>query len=285
MGTWLAWGTATFARRLRREPAVREPRTLALLDDCRAVVGTNAPLKLVETDQVDSPALFGFRRLILLPPAGTIRCLKPSELRHVFLHELAHMRRGDMLLNWLTTFLQALHWFNPVIWFAFARMRADREMACDAMALDRGGSIDRSAYGATILKLVSGLNSTPPAPGLVGISERKTNLKRRIRMIASHWKPRRGSFLAVMILVTLGLVSLTDARATREVEEPEGDRNGETVLLDSEHEEAPAMDTGRDPNPFATPAFLRASDGDTIRAIQSSSTKSSSTRIGTGSTS
>jgi bla regulator protein blaR1 len=196
MGTWLAWGTATFARRLRREPAVREPRTLALLDDCRAVVGTNAPLKLVETDQVDSPALFGFRRLILLPPAGTIRCLKPSELRHVFLHELAHMRRGDMLLNWLTTFLQALHWFNPVIWFAFARMRADREMACDAMALDRGGSIDRSAYGATILKLVSGLNSTPPAPGLVG----------------------------------------------------------------------------------ATPAFLRASDGDTIRAIQSSSTKSSSTR-------
>jgi beta-lactamase regulating signal transducer with metallopeptidase domain len=239
MGTWLAWGTATFARRIRCEPAVREPRTLALLDDCRAVMGTSAPLKLVETDQVDSPALFGFRRLILLLPTGTIRRLKPSELRHVFLHELAHMRRGDVLLNWLTTFLQVLHWFNPVIWFAFARMRADREMACDAMALERGGSSDRAAYGATILKLVSGLNSTRPAPGLVGISERKTNLKRRIRMIASHRKPRRGSFLAMMILVTLGLVSLTDARATREVEEP-GDAGNRVVTKNKEAAETVA---------------------------------------------
>ena len=229
LGARLAWGATRLARRTRREPRVRDPGALALLEECRTTMGVRLRLKLAETDQVDSPALFGFWRLNLLLPPGTIRHLNRAELRHVFLHELAHVRRGDVLLNWLTTLLQVVYWFNPVIWFAFARMRADREMACDAMALDRAGSTDRAAYGATILKLVNGLQSTRPTPGLVGISEGKSNLKRRIRMIASHRNPRRGSFLAAMILVTLALVSLTDARATLEVGESEDAGNGAAI--------------------------------------------------------
>jgi beta-lactamase regulating signal transducer with metallopeptidase domain len=240
----LAWGTATFARRIRHEPAVRDDRTLELFTECREVIGTRAPVKLVETDLVDSPALFGFRRLNLLLPMGTMRCLTPVELRHVFLHELAHVRRGDVLLNWLTTVLQVLHWFNPVIWFAFARMRADREEACDALALAHGASSERAAYGATVLKLVSGLGSTRPAPGLVGISEGKSNLKHRIRMIASHRNPRRGSFLAALILLTLGLVSLTDARATRDMEEPGGVESQEAAESVPEAESSHPLEAG-----------------------------------------
>lgn len=234
----LAWGTANLARRTRCESPVRDPGALALLEECRAIMGTRVRLKLAETDQVDSPALFGFWRLNLLLPPGTLRHLNRAELRYVFLHELAHVRRGDVLLNWLITLLQVVYWFNPVIWFAFARMRADREMACDAMALARAGATERAAYGATILKLVSGLRSTRPAPGLVGISEGKSNLERRIRMIASHRNPSRGSFLAIMILVTLALVSLTDARATREMAEPEEAGNEVTVSFGSETDEA-----------------------------------------------
>jgi hypothetical protein len=153
---------------------------------------------------------------------------------------------GDVLLNWLTTLLQVLHWFNPVIWFAFARMRADREEACDALALARGASNDRAAYGATILKLVSGLGSTRPAPGLVGISEGKSNLKHRIRMITSHRNPRRGSFLAVMILLTLSLVSLTDARATRDLEETGGVESQEAAESVPEEESSDPLEPGFD---------------------------------------
>ena len=106
-----------------------------LLEASRRVIGTRRAPVLVETDAVDSPALFGLLRPKLLLPTGLIRRLDESELRHVFLHELAHLRRHDVLLNWLAALLQIIHWFNPMIWFGFARMRADREFACDALAL------------------------------------------------------------------------------------------------------------------------------------------------------
>jgi bla regulator protein blaR1 len=194
-----------FTRRVRKEPTVMNPEVLALFRECRRDMGARIPVTLIETNDVDSPALFGFWRLNLLLPPPTIRRLSRAELRHVFFHELAHVRRGDVILNWLATLIQILHWFNPVIWFALARMRADREIACDALALERGGSQDRTAYGATILKLVSGLGSARPAPGLAGISEGRSNLKRRIRMIAVNRQPRRRPWLAATILIVPGV--------------------------------------------------------------------------------
>jgi beta-lactamase regulating signal transducer with metallopeptidase domain len=212
----------TFWFRIRNEPALTDPRPLELFDECRRLMGTRVSPVLVETDEVDGPALFGLVRLRLLLPPGTTRHLTGHELRHVFLHELAHVRRHDVLLNWLATLLQILHWFNPILWFGFGRMRADRELACDAMALARGELIDRNAYGATLLKLVSGLAPARTARGLVGISENQSHLKQRIRLIVDHRKPARWSMLAgASILLALASVSLTDARATREPVEPE----------------------------------------------------------------
>jgi len=50
---------------------------------------------------------------------------------------LAHLKRRGIYLGWLTSLLQILHWFSPIIWFAFYRMRADWELACDALVLTR----------------------------------------------------------------------------------------------------------------------------------------------------
>jgi beta-lactamase regulating signal transducer with metallopeptidase domain len=64
---------------------------------------------------------------------GFLRSFSTEELRFVFLHELAHVRRRDILMSWLMALLQVVHWFNPLVWFAFSRWRADRELACDAL--------------------------------------------------------------------------------------------------------------------------------------------------------
>ncbi len=110
--------------------------------------------------------------------------------------------------------MQIVHWFNPVLWFGLKRMCGERELA-------RGGSVDSKACGATILKLVKGLGRTRTAPGLVGISTGKVQLKRRIRMIATYRRPTHGSMtVRALLLLGLGLVSLTDARAMREEAAP-----------------------------------------------------------------
>jgi Tol biopolymer transport system component len=137
----------------------------------------------------------------------------PEEMRYVFLHELAHLRRHDIYLGWLTSLLQVLHWFNPLVWFAFYRMRADRELACDALVLTRTGQDKSHEYGGAILGLVRRFSRSRRLPAMAGIIENRSQLKRRIAMIAQfknnsyRWSP-----LPVLLIVAIGCTSLSDMR-------------------------------------------------------------------------
>jgi beta-lactamase regulating signal transducer with metallopeptidase domain len=106
----------------------------------------------------------------------------------VFLHELAHVKRHDIALGWLTAFLQVLHWFNPLVWLAFHRMRSNRELACDALMLSRTQGEGTQDYGRAIVSLLEHFSVPQPLPGLAGILESKSQLKRRIAMITQFQK-------------------------------------------------------------------------------------------------
>jgi ankyrin repeat protein len=201
-----------FLRRLGKPGLVSHPPTLAPLKSCQAELGVNQKIRLAETGLVQSPALYGFFRPTLLLPMGTMGRFSVAELRHIFLHEMAHVKRGDPGLVWLVSLGQILHWFNPVLWFVFRRMAADRELACDELALLRAGERESRAYGETILKLVELCSRPAAVPALMGILEGNGQMTRRILMIA-RFKPRpRWSLLAVLLLLAVGLVTLTDAQ-------------------------------------------------------------------------
>jgi beta-lactamase regulating signal transducer with metallopeptidase domain len=185
---------------------------LAIFEDCKSNMQVRRTVVLLETEAVQSPALYGLFRLQLLLPKGMSDGFSEAELRHIFLHELAHVKRGDMWLNWLVTVLQILHWFNPVIWFAFARLRADRELACDELALIHSGEADGQNYGQTVLKLLENLSRSKPSPGLVGIVEDRRQMASRLKMIAAFRLPSKWSKLAVVLLLGLGLIGLTGAQ-------------------------------------------------------------------------
>ncbi len=208
----LAWGNYLFALQLRRRPRISAPSVLAVLEECRERIGLRRPLTLVEAPELDSPALFGCFRLKLLLPEKMIERFSLAELRHVFLHELAHVRRGDAAVNWLTTILQTLHWFNPVLWFAFHRMRADRELACDELALTHAREAESKPYGQTVIRVLEGFTQPTAIPGLVGILEDKKQIKRRITMIAQFKKTSGGPVAALALVALLGCVSLTDGK-------------------------------------------------------------------------
>jgi beta-lactamase regulating signal transducer with metallopeptidase domain len=88
---------------------VTEGKVLDLLEDCKEEMGVRTPLTLVETPSVSSPSLLGFIRPRLLLPPGLTQSFSAVELRYVFLHELAHLKRSDIALNWLISFVLVLH--------------------------------------------------------------------------------------------------------------------------------------------------------------------------------
>lgn len=210
-----------FNRELARASAPFRPEPQRLLDECRREFGVSRPIELLKTEAVQSPALCGLLRLRLLLPGGLGGQFAASELRYIFLHEMAHVKRGDLWLNWLVTALQILHWFNPLLWFGFARLRADRELACDELALLHAGDHTGTAYGETMVKLMECLSRPAAIPGLVGILEDKQQMRRRILMIVNFRRPSRWSALAVILIAAIAATALTDAQTN----EPAGRRN------------------------------------------------------------
>ena len=214
MAMRLGIGCYGLSSRVCRQRPITASSVLNLLEDCKEDMQIHIPIDVVMSPVVKTPALLGFIRPRLLLPERMLEIFSEAELRHVFLHELAHLKRGDVFVNWVINMLQVLHWFNPLIWLAFARLRAEREVACDALALMVNKRQQREDYGETIIKLVEFSSQSNWLPGAVGILEAKGGLKRRIRMIAAFDRSAyRWSALAVMVLLVLCASTLTDARS------------------------------------------------------------------------
>jgi bla regulator protein BlaR1 len=105
----------TFWRKVKTAQKVTDAQTLALFDGCRKRMGVSKPMPLAETQHVKSPALYGFFRPTLLLPANVMRHFSLAEQRHIFLHELAHVKRCDLAVHWVATGFRLLHWFNPLL--------------------------------------------------------------------------------------------------------------------------------------------------------------------------
>jgi bla regulator protein BlaR1 len=207
--------TRALRRRLARGVAIdatTHPAVIRLLDECRDALHVRRRVRLSATDAVGSPSLYGWLRPVLLLPAGLVESFPPEQLRHVLLHELAHLRRSDVLVNWIITAAHALHWFNPLVRLAVSRLAEERELACDALALEHLRDHERAAYGGTVLQLLDRLRASSPVPALVGMTANPQQLKRRILMIAKFRKPSPFSALFGLLVCAAALVTLTDAR-------------------------------------------------------------------------
>ncbi len=98
--------------------------------------------------------LAGLLRPALLLPQGDTT---GEELGFSLLHELTHFRRRDIWLKTLALWVNALHWFNPLMWYMVRLVERDTELACDEDALRRLPPEDYAAYGQTILNAVARL--------------------------------------------------------------------------------------------------------------------------------
>jgi beta-lactamase regulating signal transducer with metallopeptidase domain/thiol-disulfide isomerase/thioredoxin len=253
----LVWGHFRFSSRLAQHAPVREAAILRLVEDCSHALGVRQPIAVIETAEIWSPAVCGFWRKTLLLPDGVFERFSSEELRHIFLHELAHVKRRDVEVNWLVGLLQILHWFNPVLWLAFARMRADREIATDALALVHVGSNANARYGETIVRVVEHLLSTAAQPGLVGIAESKAQLKERIRAIARSGASKPWRWMASGVAVVLAGVGLTGAQQSHQA--PATGASGSPINLESS-------------TPTADQTLLRTNQGVFVLRVSDSAT-------------
>ncbi|MBI5094457.1 MAG: M56 family metallopeptidase [Candidatus Hydrogenedentes bacterium] len=200
-------------RQTRRYEVIADASILALLARCKRRLTIHTPVTLLAASDAAGPALLGYFRPRVLLPRRTLLPASRSHLRFVLLHELAHLKRRDILTGWAIHVLLSVHWFNPILWWAKRRCTADRELACDAEVLSVLGRDERRAYGHALLDQVMSGPFAARSPGLAGVLEGTTTVERRIAMIAEFRAPSLGSALAGLALLTvLGATALTDAQ-------------------------------------------------------------------------
>jgi beta-lactamase regulating signal transducer with metallopeptidase domain len=190
-------------RRLRSEWLPAGPPLLRLVEWCRNELGIRRSVRVCLVAWLRGPAVFNWRRPVILLPESMASELDERSMRHVVLHELAHVRRGDLGMNLVLVVLQAVHWFNPVLWLVFRRMRADRELAADELSMACLEPSEARAYGATLIRAVelrAGFRSSRVALGMVG---GKACFRRRIQAVARFDATRRGVLMGRVALVAL----------------------------------------------------------------------------------
>jgi hypothetical protein len=107
---------------------------------------------------------------------------------------------------------EALAQFNPLVWYAFRRLRAERELFCDTLVMARLQPPDRALYGSMLLRLAAQLSGSNAPPTLVPILQHKPEIHRRIHMIAKY-KSTPWLLSGAFTLLLIALAGITFTRA------------------------------------------------------------------------
>ena len=181
--------------------------------------------------EIASPFVLGlFRPRIYLPFS-----LENGERELVLAHECAHITAGDHIIKPLGWLLLAAHWYNPLVWLAYALFCRDIELACDERVV-RGLSLsDRADYSQALLDLSrprGGVRACPLAFG-------ESSVKGRVKSVLCYKKPAFWLvLLAVVVCVGAAVCFLTDPK---EEAEPVDDGDGGVVISARLEENFPAQ--------------------------------------------
>lgn len=203
-------------------------------------IGLHQSPRLAVSPEVDSPQVVGLLRPTILLPLE--EHLSDEDLDLALMHELAHVRRGDLVLGWIPALARALFFFHPLVHLAVREYALCREAACDALVVSRGGTVAKT-YGRLLLRL-----GVAPHPhhALPGASPTFHSLKRRLLMLAqandSH--PRVLTWCLVAAIAAVGVFPWRVVAA----------RQGTTTAASRFYVPAPAPATPATPPTPAAPA-------------------------------
>lgn len=225
-------------RRLAKEETLlplEHSRIMKVYKHSLQTLGIHTRIELKITRQVSSPALFGLFKPTILLPSHLVGFMSDKELSHVLIHELTHFKSKDIAVNLWAASVLCLHWFNPLVWHALARMRADQELACDAAALKSIGYQHRNEYASSLLKIleIGAASSLISSRIKVNFFGYKKQIKRRILMIKSAAKYKRSSFIAGLSLALL-LTILALPLAVSGEKEPAPEQESKILISNSE---------------------------------------------------
>ena len=216
------------AWRMFRRARLQSPSWSALLEEMHLRLEMRRYARIRYSDEVNVPLTWGVARDVILVPAHADSWTS-TQRESVLLHELAHVRRRDCLLQMVTQFTCALYWFHPLVWYAASRLRIERERACDDTVLTAGG--DPHDYAAHLVRLAREARRLPS--GAIAMA-RTSQLEGRLLSILDQHIDRRSTSESALLRLTIAalllVAPLASIRPLRAAPEPGRQASRENAL-------------------------------------------------------
>lgn len=171
-------------------------------------------------ERVSVPVVVGVLRPVILLPASLMTGLGSDQLSAVICHELAHIRRNDLLLNLLQRVVESTLFFHPVVWYVSRRMSIEREICCDDLVVSSG--YQPMEYAGALLRMAElcSHESSVDAHALAASGNHPSQLESRIwRLIHMNHDSRfrmtrvGTTVIALLILFVLGMPAVVHSLA------------------------------------------------------------------------
>ena len=212
-GLWAAGALAVIvvqgvsAVNIRRRIAHTRMQTPAnviqVFEDCKAMLGIKRHVAVQVQSAFGMPVMMGVVKSALVLPEDACHMDKEA-LRHIMVHELFHLKRGDLLLIAGLNLLNAVYWFNPLTWLCFKLIRDDIETACDHNVFAAIGSAKRLDYIDTVLRF-AGKTQDHRLSAAMGLCRKRAVMEKRISGMFKAASTGIGGRCAAMCIALLML--------------------------------------------------------------------------------
>ena len=230
----LAFGW-TRNRRLRSESTVIRDQTLSeTFESLRERLRIRGVVQLLESPRGIVPMTWGTNRPIVMIPSAWREWPEESQ-RLVLLHELAHVKRRDVVYQTLARFACAAFWFHPLVWYALRRLRIERELACDDCVL-MAGEVP-SNYASELVNIAKRYQVMvmPPAVAMAQRSGLESRIRSLLDKARSHVpvSPRVARVLLCGVLFVATLLAAIRLEATEKDNAESAETAGQTKDVSS----------------------------------------------------
>ncbi len=243
-----------------------------MLAKCRDISGINSRVQLFFSTRVTVPMVMGTLKPVILVPVALANQLSTREAEAILLHELAHIRRHDYLVNMIQLFIETLLFYNPFVWLISAAIRTEREHCCDDIVVN--ATTERLPY-AKVLATLETFRQQPVLPSLAatGSNNQLLNRIKRIMEMNNH-NVNYGQLAAVLLTVVLLAGSITffapgvQAQSKKDKKKETTEKTDKSATVNKQviiKSEVDIDDNGKDDKKHLQKNVLIVKNGDTVK--------------------
>ncbi|KHS58563.1 MULTISPECIES: M56 family metallopeptidase [Terrisporobacter] len=204
-----------FIKDLKKSSKLKYERLEKILKNCKSQLNIKKNIQVIVHDTINSPSLVGMFKVKIILPSNLIN-LSEKELTHIFLHELCHYKNKDNYIDNLLGVLQCAHWFNPLIYYYFKKMRNDMEIACDERVLSVLNEDEHNKYGITMLNVLEKISFNPKVRVGLNMANDKKTMRERVELIknSKNFSKKKKLFTVtgIICLLVVSGVLLTNGK-------------------------------------------------------------------------